>query len=87
MFDQISILQRIGLAVLLVAAVVWAVGLVRLLRRDRSEVAVWRRTQHLRAVPRQRSHPAESTELTDAERDAFAGLVRRLTDGRGGSSV
>ncbi|MGW0731496.1 hypothetical protein [Streptomyces sp. NPDC002851] len=83
MFDQISILQQIGLAVLLAATVVWVVGLVRRLRRDRFEVTVWREAKDLRALPRQRSHhPAESTELTAAERDAFAGLVRQLTDGR-----
>ncbi|MFC7306209.1 hypothetical protein ACFQVC_18550 [Streptomyces monticola] len=82
MFDQISFLQQIGLSVLVVATVVWAVGLVRMLRRDRFEVTVWREGQSLYAMPRQTSHPVETVELSAAERDAFATLVRQLTDGR-----
>ncbi|NBE56711.1 hypothetical protein [Streptomyces boluensis] len=82
MFDQISFPQQIGLSVLAVAGAVWAVGLVRMLRRDRSEVTVWRGAQSLYAMPRQRSHPADTVELSAAERDAFIGLVRQLTDGR-----
>ncbi|MEU9468075.1 hypothetical protein AB0D78_15740 [Streptomyces avermitilis] len=43
-----------------------------------------RRRDVLRALPRQRrAGPAlESVDLTPAERDAFAGLVRQFSDGR-----
>ncbi|MDG4863844.1 hypothetical protein P8605_37455 [Streptomyces sp. T-3] len=81
MFDHVSLLQQIGLSVLMVATVVWVVGLARMLRRDRFAVTVWREAQPLYAMPRQH-HPVESVELTPAERDAFARLVRQLTDGR-----
>ncbi|SDL06484.1 hypothetical protein [Streptomyces indicus] len=90
MFDQISAIQQIGLAVLLVATVAWVVGLVRLLRRDRFEIAIWREAQragalpaHLDGIPRQSvPHPIERVDLTEEEHAAFAGLVRRLSDKR-----
>ncbi|MEU8977521.1 hypothetical protein ACFVXW_13000 [Streptomyces sp. NPDC058251] len=82
--EHVSIIQLIGVAVLALATVVWVVGLVRLLRRDRFEVSVWRHGDTLRAIPRQRrSGPvAESVELTPDERAAFAGLVRQFSDSR-----
>ncbi|MFI6940335.1 hypothetical protein ACIBI4_13765 [Streptomyces sp. NPDC050418] len=90
MFDQISIVQQIGLAVLFVATVAWVAGLARLLRRDRFEIAAWREARragtlqaHLDGIPRQSvPHPVERVELTAEEHEAFAGLVRGLSDKR-----
>ncbi|AVH58186.1 MULTISPECIES: hypothetical protein [Streptomyces] len=82
--EHVSILPLMGVAVLALATVIWVVGLVRLLRRDRSEVAVRRDGDTLRAIPHQRrSGPAaESAQLTPEERAAFAGLVRQFGDSR-----
>ncbi|MGW3462059.1 hypothetical protein ACWDE9_21755 [Streptomyces olivaceoviridis] len=76
-------LQLIGVAVLAVAAVVWAVVLMRLLRRAGRRTALRRSTAPLPALPSQtRVGPSrESVELTPAEQDAFAGLVRHLANG------
>ncbi|POX65306.1 hypothetical protein C3492_01525 [Streptomyces sp. Ru62] len=76
-------LQLIGVAVLAVAAVVWAVVLMRLLRRAGRRTVVRRSTAPLPALPSQtRIGPSrESVELTPAEQDAFAGLVRHLANG------
>ncbi|KUN22194.1 hypothetical protein AQJ11_26845 [Streptomyces corchorusii] len=76
-------LQLIGVAVLAVAAVVWAVVLMRLLRRAGRRTVVRRSTVPLPALPSQtRVGPSrESVELTPAEQDAFAGLVRHLANG------
>ncbi|MFD4631191.1 hypothetical protein ACFVYR_18320 [Streptomyces sp. NPDC058284] len=83
MFQDVSIVQQIGVAALAVATVVWAVGLVRVMRRDRSGAEGWSRTQPLRALPTQQGPPrAETVELTADERAAFAGLVRQFGDGR-----
>ncbi|MFJ2772042.1 hypothetical protein [Streptomyces sp. NPDC087300] len=69
------------MSVLAVATVVWAVGLVRVLRRDRFDVDVWRQAQALRALPVQQGPPrAETVQLTADERAAFAGLVRQFGD-------
>jgi hypothetical protein len=65
-----------------VASVVWAVGLVRKLHRDRSEATARPEARALHALPRQPSHSGETVQLSAAERDAFAGLVRQLTDRR-----
>ncbi|GAA3106463.1 hypothetical protein GCM10010449_31780 [Streptomyces rectiviolaceus] len=71
------------MAVLAVATVVWAVGLVRVMRRDQADVDAWRESQALRALPAQTGPPrAETAELTADERAAFAGLVRQFGDGR-----
>ncbi|GAA1365782.1 hypothetical protein [Streptomyces beijiangensis] len=80
--QHVSIVQQVGLAVLLLATVAWIIGLVRILRRDRFAVSVWRTRQPLRTVPVQRGHSGERVELTPAERDAFAGLVRQLAEDR-----
>ncbi|WP_330305185.1 MULTISPECIES: hypothetical protein [unclassified Streptomyces] len=82
--EHVSILQLVGVAALALATVIWVVGLVRLLRRDRFEVAVCRHGDRLRAIPHQRqSGPvAESVELTPEEHAAFAGLVRQFSDSR-----
>ncbi|MFD9307955.1 hypothetical protein ACFWCB_35650 [Streptomyces sp. NPDC060048] len=81
MFPSISLAQEIGLAVLLVAALVWVIGLGHML---------WGRLFHhpepaafegLAVIPAQRGpadHPLESVELTEAEQEAFAGLVRTI---------
>ncbi|MEU6600556.1 hypothetical protein [Streptomyces flaveolus] len=75
--------QLIGVAVLAVAAVVWAVVLLRLMRRAGRRTVVRRSTAPLPALPSQtRVGPSrESVELTPAEQDAFAGLVRHLANG------
>ncbi|WP_329124639.1 hypothetical protein [Streptomyces sp. NBC_01465] len=82
MLPHVSVIQQIGLAVLLLATVAWVVGLVRIMRRDRFVVSVWRTGQPLRHVPAPRGHSGEEVVLTPAEEAAFAGLVRRLADDR-----
>ncbi|GHE00561.1 hypothetical protein [Streptomyces alanosinicus] len=76
-------LQLIGVAVLAVATVVWAVVLMRLLRRTGLQTPARRTAAALPALPRQRRvGPAlESVELTPAEQDAFAGLARQFANG------
>ncbi|MFD9635032.1 hypothetical protein [Streptomyces violascens] len=76
MAQNITIIQQIGLSVLAAASVAWVVGLVRILRRERADRAEW---HALRAVGRQAGPPAqEKVALTEAERAAFAGLIRQL---------
>ncbi|GGV53045.1 hypothetical protein [Streptomyces longisporoflavus] len=84
MFQNVSILQQAGVAVLAVATAAWSVGLVRMLRRDRADADVRRRRPGaLTALPVQSGPPrAETVELTPDERAAFAGLVRQFGDGR-----
>ncbi len=80
MFPSISLAQEIGLAVLLVAAIVWVTGLGHMLwdsRFHQPEPAA----EGLPMIPAQRGsagHPMESVELTEAEKQAFAGLVRTI---------
>ncbi|EGX60498.1 hypothetical protein SZN_07677 [Streptomyces zinciresistens K42] len=85
--EHVSILQLLGPIVLALAAVLWAKGLIRLLRRYRPVEP--RRLPGaalpgaaLPGLPEQRrtAPDREAVELTPAERDAFAGLVRRLGD-------
>ncbi|MFG2354474.1 hypothetical protein [Streptomyces sp. NPDC048521] len=80
---HVPTLQLIGVAVLAVAAAAWAVVLWRLLRRTGLRAPARRRAAPLPALPRQRriGPPQESVELTPAEQDAFAGLVRQLANG------
>ncbi|MFJ9962687.1 hypothetical protein [Streptomyces avermitilis] len=90
--EHASILQLTGVTVLALAMGVWIAGLIRLLRAPRAPRGgrgIRHRTEAhrrdvLRALPRQRqAGPAlESVNLTPAERDAFAGLVRQFSDGR-----
>ncbi|MGX5189167.1 hypothetical protein ACWKT5_42310 [Streptomyces avermitilis] len=91
--EHASILQLTGVTVLALAMGVWIAGLIRLLRAPRAPRGghgvrhrgeAHRRRDVLRALPRQRqAGPAlESVDLTPAERDAFAGLVRQFSDGR-----
>ncbi|MEV7884398.1 hypothetical protein ACWD3I_04810 [Streptomyces sp. NPDC002817] len=81
--EHVSIYQLTGMAVLALATVVWAIGLTRVLRRSR-EAVLWRTSAVLPALPyqRQAGPELESVQLTPAEHDAFAGLVRQLSDGR-----
>ncbi|WP_369389811.1 hypothetical protein AB5J72_20865 [Streptomyces sp. CG1] len=76
-------LQLIGVVVLAVAAVAWTVVLMRLLRRTGFQTPTRCTPTALPALPSQRrTGPAlESVELTPAEQDAFAGLVRQLANG------
>lgn len=86
--EHVSILKLLGAAVLALAAVLWVVGLIGLigvLRRGRPGAALrTTETAALSALPQQRQAGPhhESVELTPAEQDAFAGLVRRLGNGR-----
>lgn len=77
------ILQLLGAVFLAAAAVLWLSGLARLHRHYRTHPAPQGRTGTLGAMPHHRSAPRlESVELTQAERDAFAGLIRQFGDGR-----
>ncbi|MFK0156777.1 hypothetical protein ACIQVL_33770 [Streptomyces sp. NPDC090499] len=75
-----SSLQLIGMVALTLATVAWAVVVTRLLRRNRREALAWHAARVLPAFPHpyQPAPPREAVELTPAEQDAFAGLVRRL---------
>ncbi|WP_405680087.1 hypothetical protein OG239_13655 [Streptomyces sp. NBC_00868] len=81
MFPSISLTQEIGLAVLLAAALVWLVGLGHMLRGSRLRHPEPGAFEGLSVIPAQRgaaAHPMEAVELTEAEKEAFAGLVRRI---------
>ncbi|MFE4665207.1 hypothetical protein ACFRI7_37890 [Streptomyces sp. NPDC056716] len=88
MLETFTPLQWAGATVLVLCAVAWIVGVVRLLRHGRTGYAVWhsgRAGAHtLAALPdhRQSAPQLESVELTPAEQDAFAGLVRGLDEPR-----
>lgn len=83
--EHVPILQFLGWVFLAVAAVLWISGFARLHRHYRAHLAGQEGMGALGAMPRHRSAPRlESVELTQAERDAFAGLVRQFGgDGRG----
>ncbi|MFE3762246.1 hypothetical protein ACFXPI_10835 [Streptomyces sp. NPDC059104] len=81
MFPSISPAPEIGLAVLLVAALVWVLGFGHMLWGSRSHHPEPGAQGGLPAIPAQRgagAHPMESVELTEAEEQAFAGLIRRI---------
>jgi hypothetical protein len=80
--EHVSIFQLTGMAVLALATVVWAIGLTRVLRRSR-DAALWG-PGALPMLPHQREAgpDRESVQLSPAEQDAFAGLVRQLSSGR-----
>ncbi|MCY0941983.1 hypothetical protein [Streptomyces antarcticus] len=81
MFPSISLAQEIGLAVLFVAALVWVVGLGHMLWDSRFHHPEPGAFDGLSAIPVQRTraaHPMESVELTEAEQQAFAGLIRTI---------
>ncbi|MGW1913885.1 hypothetical protein ACWCQS_24940 [Streptomyces sp. NPDC002076] len=78
--EHLSTLQLAGAAVLTLAGVAWAIGVVRLLRRFRAAALRELPAPRLPFLPPQpQAGPAwEKVELTPAEQDAFAGLIRRL---------
>ncbi|MYT23227.1 hypothetical protein GTW69_23570 [Streptomyces sp. SID7760] len=81
MFPSISLAQEIGLAVLLVAALVWVLGLGHMLWDSRFHHPEPGAREGVAGIPAQRSaatHPMESVQLTQAEEEAFAGLIRTL---------
>ncbi|MGW8781423.1 hypothetical protein ACWGNM_25670 [Streptomyces sp. NPDC055796] len=81
MFPSISLAQEIGLAVLLVAALVWVLGLGHMLWDSRFRQPEPGAYEGVAVIPAQRSaaaHPMESVELTEAEEEAFAGLIRTI---------
>ncbi|MEU3722411.1 hypothetical protein [Streptomyces sp. NPDC031705] len=81
MFPSISLAQEIGVAVLLVAALVWVFGLGHMLWDSRFHHPEPGSPEGLAAIPGQRgadAHPMESVQLTEAEEQAFAGLIRTL---------
>ncbi|MER6031976.1 hypothetical protein [Streptomyces sp. NPDC001851] len=80
--EHVPSLQLAGAAVLTLAGAVWVIGVLRLLRRFRAEAVRELPAARLPVLPTQRKSgpPWESVELTPAERDAFAGLVRQLGD-------
>ncbi|MFJ9077899.1 hypothetical protein ACIRO3_22025 [Streptomyces sp. NPDC102278] len=81
MFPSITLVQEIGIAVLLVAALVWVVGLGHILWDGRFHQPQPGAFQGLSTIPTQRGpagHPMESVELTEEEEQAFAGLVRSI---------
>ncbi|WP_128431500.1 hypothetical protein [Streptomyces cyaneus] len=82
--EHVSFLQLLGPVVLALAAVLWVIGLARVLRRARLKSSPWRTRPAPSALPHQRqtAPELEAVELTPAERDAFAGLVRQLSNGR-----
>lgn len=84
MFPSISPAQEIGLAVLFVAALVWVLGLGHMLWDIRFHHPEPDAYEGLPIIPSQRTaatHPMESVELTPAEQQAFAGLVRSFPQG------
>ncbi|WP_314249094.1 hypothetical protein [Streptomyces sp. DSM 40907] len=81
MLPSISPAQEIGLAVLLVAAIVWFTGLRHMREDSRFAHSDPAAAEGLPMIPAQRgsaAHPMESVELTEAEKQAFAGLVRTI---------
>ncbi|MFB7465375.1 hypothetical protein ACFCZ1_18100 [Streptomyces sp. NPDC056224] len=81
MFPSMSLAQEIGLALLIVAALAWVVGLGHMLRGSRSDLPEPAAYEGLPVIPAQRTsaaHPMESVELTEAEQQAFAGLIRTI---------
>ncbi|AQT71917.1 hypothetical protein [Streptomyces sp. fd1-xmd] len=81
MFPSISLAQEIGLAVLFVAALVWVAGLGHMLWDSRFPQPEPGAPEALPMIPGQRTraaHPMESVQLTEAEEQAFAGLIRTL---------
>ncbi|WP_280890233.1 hypothetical protein [Streptomyces sp. LBL] len=80
--EHVSVYQLLGMTFLVLVTVAWGIGLAVMLRRGRTDAAR-RRALTLPALPHQRQvgPHRESVELTPAEQDEFAGLVRRLSTG------
>ncbi|KES06205.1 hypothetical protein BU52_15845 [Streptomyces toyocaensis] len=89
--EHTTLSRTTGATVLTLVAVACAAGLADVLRRRRVRTRARgpvetgeRHTPHgTPTIPRQRrtGPHAEAVRLTDAERDAFAVLVRRLSEG------
>ncbi|MEV0186421.1 hypothetical protein AB0I54_45490 [Streptomyces sp. NPDC050625] len=79
--EHVSIFQLTGVVGLALVTATWVI-LLRTRRRARAVVVVRRSGPVLQALPHQRQAPPhrESVELTPEERDAFAGLMRRLDE-------
>ncbi|UXY28109.1 hypothetical protein [Streptomyces sp. HUAS TT20] len=79
--EHVSILQLTGVVGLALVTATWVI-LLRTRRRARAAAVVRHSGPVLQALPHQRQAPPhrESVELTPAERDAFAGLMRRLDE-------
>ncbi|MFF4491163.1 hypothetical protein ACFY0F_32655 [Streptomyces sp. NPDC001544] len=86
---HVSIHQLVVATLLALATAAWVTVVTGVLRRRRYEAAARRSARSARgpgalptlpALPEQHPHAPEreSVELTPAEQDAFAGLVRRL---------
>ncbi|MEV0641022.1 hypothetical protein AB0I77_40100 [Streptomyces sp. NPDC050619] len=82
--EHVSVYQLLGMTFLVLVTVAWGIGLVYMLRRGRLEASLWRAAQTLPAPAHQRQvgPQREFVELTPAEEDEFAGLVRRLSADR-----
>ncbi|MEV7319363.1 hypothetical protein [Streptomyces sp. NPDC093970] len=80
MSEHIAPLQLIGVTALALATVAWVVVMTRVLRHVRPGATAWPAFRVLPGGHRrfQVGPPREAVELTPAEQDAFAGLVRRL---------
>lgn len=81
--EHVSLLMWFG--VVLPAALTFAaiIGMAQIRRRLRLETAQQHPARHLAGLPAQPGAAAprrEFVELTPAEQDAFAGLIRRLGD-------
>ncbi|MEU3990726.1 hypothetical protein [Streptomyces platensis] len=76
MLPSASILQQIGLGVLVAVGVVWAIGITRLLRRGRYEAALRRDQREMRAryASRGRFAPGGSFAAPEPEGLSGAGL-------------
>ncbi|MER7565773.1 hypothetical protein ACGFWE_30285 [Streptomyces sp. NPDC048523] len=79
-----SVYQLLGMTLLVLVTVAWGIGLAFMLRRGRYKTVPWHYGRGLPALPHQRraAPGRECVELTPAEEDAFAGLVRQLGGGR-----
>ncbi|WP_458244295.1 hypothetical protein [Streptomyces sp. MAI_2237] len=83
--EHVPVLQSMGAAILLLTAALWVFALYTFARRGYFGPGPRLVVRGPRAVlPRRRQSAPhlESVELTPAERAAFAGLVRQLSDGR-----
>ncbi|MEU3348724.1 hypothetical protein ABZ723_27775 [Streptomyces sp. NPDC006700] len=82
--QHVSTLMWIGVAVPAALTVACLIGLARIRRTIRLETARQQSAPRLPGLPLQRgTGPGrEFVELTPEEKDAFAGLVRRLGSGR-----
>ncbi|MFF6811367.1 hypothetical protein ACFZAG_15955 [Streptomyces sp. NPDC012403] len=91
--EYTTLSRTTGATVLTLVAMACAAGLADALRRRRGRMRE-RTRERLEAAPRHTPHgtpviprqqrtgpPVESVRLTPAERDAFAVLVRRLSEG------